>query len=133
MFVIRLLKRLVRWLLMLVAVIVAIPVLGLAYGFLTTDALDGAALPGIAEGAPPQALAEQVRTEISGYQRPEESTYLTYPEWAIVYAAREYAGFVKENRESQFPYWAYIGRFWQDYATVIRASRTPRSILPTIR
>lgn len=122
MFVLRFLRRIVRWLVILVVIILAIPVLGLAYGFLTTDSLDATPLPGLTEGAPPQALADQVRSEIPGYQRPEESTYLTYPEWAIVYAAREYAGFVKDNRESYFPYWAYIGRFWQDYATVIRAT-----------
>ena len=63
-----------------------------------------------------------MRAQIPGYQRPEESTYLTYPEWAIVYAAREYAGFVKDHQPSGFPYWSYIGRFWQDYAMVIRAS-----------
>ena len=122
MLLLRLLKRLIKTLLVVIAVVVAIPLLGLAYGFLTTDSLDTTPLPGIAEGAPPQALADRVRDEIPGYKRPEESTYLTYPEWAIVYAAREYAGFVKEERESQFPYWAYIGRFWQDYATMIRAT-----------
>ena len=122
MLLLRLLKRLIKTLLVVIAVVVAIPLLGLAYGFLTTDSLDTTPLPGIAEGAPPQALADRVRDEIPGYKWPEESTYLTYPEWAIVYAAREYAGFVEEERESQFPYWAYIGRFWQDYATMIRAT-----------
>jgi hypothetical protein len=122
MLIFRLLGGIVRWLIVVVVVVLAIPVLGLAYGFVTTEPLDGTSLRGIEEGAPPQTLADQVRAEISGYQRPEESTYLTYPEWTIVYAAREYAGFVKENRESYFPYWAYIGRFWQDYATMIRAS-----------
>lgn len=122
MFALRLLRRIARWLIVIVVIVLAIPVLGLAYGFLTTDAIEHTPLPGIVESAPPQALAARLRAEIPGYQRPEESTYLTYPEWAIVYAAREYAGFVKENRESAFPYWAYIGRFWQDYATVIRAT-----------
>src|SRR5687767_6054121 len=122
MLLLRLLKRLIKTLLVVIAVVLAIPILGLAYGFLTTDSLDTTPLPGIAEGAPPQDLADQVGAEIPGYKRPEESTYLAYPEWAIVYAAREYAGFVKEERESQFPYWAYIGRFWQDYATMIRAT-----------
>ena len=28
----------------------------------------------------------------------------------------------RQGRRVGFPYWAYIGRFWQDYATVIRAS-----------
>lgn len=122
MFLLRWLKRLVKTIIYLVVLILLIPVVGLAYGFLTTSSLPSAALDGTADGAPPAALAEQVRAEIPNYQRPQESTYLTYPEWAIVYAAREYAQFVKSNRESDFPYLAYIGRFWQDYAMVIRAS-----------
>ncbi|MBZ9810128.1 hypothetical protein LB542_23250 [Mesorhizobium sp. BR1-1-9] len=118
----RFMKRLIRTILWLIVIIVLIPIAGLAYGFLTTPSLDKTPLPGIAEGAPPPALAAKLRAEIPGYQRPEESTFLTYPEWAIVYAAREYAGFVAKDQPSGFPYFAYVGRFWQDYAMVIRAS-----------
>ncbi|PDQ21643.1 hypothetical protein CN311_08300 [Mesorhizobium sanjuanii] len=122
MFLLRLIKRIIKAILWLVVIVVLIPIVGLAYGFLTTSSLDTAPLPGIADGAPPKALADKVRTEIPGYQRPEESTFLTYPEWAIVYAARDYAGFVDKNQPSGFPYWSCIGRYWQDYAMVIRAS-----------
>lgn len=122
MFVLRWLKRILKTIVWLVVLVLLIPIAGLTYGWITTSALDTTPLPGIAKGAPPKELAEKVRTEIPGYQRPEESTFLTYPEWAIVYAAREYAGYVKDNAPSGFPYWSYIGRFWQDYAMVIRAS-----------
>ncbi|MER8834311.1 hypothetical protein NKJ72_15265 [Mesorhizobium sp. M0045] len=122
MFLFRWLKRIIKAILWLVVIVVLIPIAGLAYGFLTTPSLDTTPLPGVTEGDPPKALADKVRAEIPGYQRPEESTFLTYPEWAIVYAAREYAGFVDKNQPSGFPYLSYIGRFWQDYATVIRAS-----------
>ncbi|MER8382327.1 hypothetical protein [Mesorhizobium sp. M0220] len=122
MFLFRWLKRIIKAILWLVVIVVLIPIAGLAYGFLTTPSLDTTPLPGIAEGAPPKALADKVRAEIPGYQRPEESTFLTYPEWAIVYAAREYAGFIDKNQPSGFPYLSYIGRFWQDYAMVVRAS-----------
>lgn len=119
MALLRLLKRLAKAILYLAVLVVLIPVLGLAYGFATTSAPETA----MGQAAvPPAAIGERLRKEISDYQRPEESTYLTYPEWAIVYAAREYAGFVAGRRESGFPYWAYVGRFWQDYATMIRAS-----------
>src|SRR5690606_28797237 len=40
----------------------------------------------------------------------------------IVYQAREYAELVAREFPSAFPYWAYTGRFWQDYALMIRAS-----------
>ncbi|UVK41057.1 hypothetical protein LHFGNBLO_002608 [Mesorhizobium sp. AR10] len=118
----RWLKRIIKTILWLVVIVILVPITGLAYGLLTTPSLDTAPLPGIADSAPPKALADKVRAEIPGYQRPEKSTYLTYPEWAIVYAARDYAGFVDQNQPSGFPHWSYIGRFWQDYAMVIRAS-----------
>ncbi len=119
MALLRLIRRLAKAILYLVVLVLLVPVLGLAYGFATTSA-PGASLGQAA--VPPAAIGERLRAEIADYQRPEESTYLTYPEWAIVYAAREYAGFVATSRESGFPYWAYVGRFWQDYATMIRAS-----------
>src|SRR3954453_286172 len=108
MFLLRLIKRLIKALVIVVVIVVLIPVAGLAYGFLTTEAIDTVPLPGIADGAPPAAVAAEVRAQIPGYQRPEESTYLTYPEWAIVYAAREYAGFVDKNQPSGFPYLSYL-------------------------
>ena len=119
MSVLRLLWRLAKAILYLIVLVLLIPFLGLAYGFATTSAPETALATA---SPPPAAIAERLRAEIPDYQRPEESTYLTYPEWAIVYAAREYAGFVAGQRESGFPYWAYVGRFWQDYATMIRAS-----------
>ncbi|RUU92082.1 MULTISPECIES: hypothetical protein [unclassified Mesorhizobium] len=122
MFLFRWLKRIIKTILWVIVIVILIPIAGLSYGFLTTSSLDKTPLPGIADGAPPKALADKVRAEIPGYQRPEESTFLTYPEWAIVYAAREYAGFVDKDQPSGFPYWSYVGRFWQDYAMVIRAS-----------
>lgn len=118
----RVIWNLVRAILVLIVVVIAIPVFGLAYGWLTTDAVDTSPLPGLVETAPPADLAARIRADVEGYQRPEESTFLTYPEWAIVYAAREYAAFVATRRESGFPYWAHIGRFWRDYATMIRAT-----------
>jgi hypothetical protein len=116
----RWLRRLLVAIIAVIVVAVAIPVLGLAYGFLTTGPVT------LVRTAPPDGaslrISAQFADEIDGYKRPEESTFLTYPEWAIVYAAREYAGFVSSQPPSAFPYWAYIGRFWQDYAVMIRAS-----------
>jgi len=122
MFAWRLIKRFVKALVILVVIVILIPIAGLAYGFLTTEAVDTAPLAGVADGAAPPEIVSKLRAEIEGYQRPEESTFLTYPEWAIVYAARDYAGFVKVHPPSGFPCWSYIGRYWQDYAMVIRAS-----------
>lgn len=119
MFLLRWLKRLIKAIVWIVVIILLIPIAGLSYGFLTTSAVGGG---DPASGMTDGVISKGLRHDIPGYQRPEESTFLTYPEWAIVYAAREYADFVDDEQPSGFPYWSYIGRYWQDYASVIRAS-----------
>jgi hypothetical protein len=116
----RLLWRLVRIVLVLVAVVVAIPVLGLAWGWMTSERPPEAAI--VSRSPEVAAISQRLATEIAGYRRPEESTFLTYPEWSIVYSAREYAAFVQDHNPADFRYLAHVGRFWTDYATVIRAS-----------
>jgi phosphotransferase system glucose/maltose/N-acetylglucosamine-specific IIC component len=49
MFLLRLLKRLIKALVILVVIIVLIPIAGLTYGFLTTDAIDTAPLAGVSD------------------------------------------------------------------------------------
>ena len=119
MFLLRWLKRLIKAVLWIVVIVLLIPIAGLSYGFLTTSSVQGG---DPASGMTNGVISQGLRRDIPGYRRPEDSTFLTYPEWAIVYAAREYADFVDTERPSGFPYWSYIGRYWQDYATVIRAS-----------
>ena len=116
----RFLRRLFRAVLIVLAVIVAIPVLGLAYGWLTTAPVEQASI--VSRSPEVAAISQRLATEIAGYKRPEESTFLTYPEWSIVYSAREYADFVQDKNPANFPYLAHIGRFWKDYAAMIRAS-----------
>lgn len=120
MVLLRWLKRLVKTVLWLVVIAVLTPIVGLAYGFLTTSSPKPPA--GIAEGAPPKALADKVRTEIPFYKRPQQATFLAYPEQAIVHAARDYAGFVAKDQPSGFPYWSYVANYWQDHAAILRAS-----------
>ncbi|MCR4266159.1 hypothetical protein [Nitratireductor sp. ZSWI3] len=45
-------------------------------------------------------------------QRPEANTYLTYPEWHIVYAYDGLAETLKSGDEHRFDYWAAIRDFW---------------------
>lgn len=113
-------RGLVRTILRLVLLVMAIPIFALAYGFLTTGRQ---APPAIVVVSPEQrAVHDRLVADVPGYKRPEESTYLTYPEWSIVYAARDYAAFVQDRNPADFPYLAYVGGFWQDYAAMIRAS-----------
>ncbi|WP_246684718.1 hypothetical protein [Mesorhizobium sp. B2-7-1] len=56
---------------------------------------------------------------------------------AAFHAARDYAAFVDEDQPSGFPYLSYIGRYWQDYAAIIRASsvhgfNTADYVMPTL-
>ena len=46
------------------------------------------------------------------YHRGVEQTYLTLPEWYIVFNSDEYANFLKTNRPSEFPYWKSARQFW---------------------
>src|SRR5262249_37336491 len=49
-------------------------------------------------------------------------TYLTLPEWLIVYDTEEYAAFISRARPSGFPYLRSIVDFWRDYSRVCAVS-----------
>jgi hypothetical protein len=55
---------------------------------------------------------------ITNYTRPEESTYLTYPEWYLVFNPQEYARYMTVSRPSGFGYFRSIGQFWGGYCSV---------------
>jgi hypothetical protein len=52
-----------------------------------------------------------------------EQTFLTYPEWFLVFSPAEYAGFVTRSTPDRFPFFGHIGQFWEGYAAVVRESR----------
>lgn len=58
-----------------------------------------------------------------GYHRPEESTYLTFPEWFIVYGSQEYADFLADHPPSGFPYFQTIQQFWSSYYRVYQVTK----------
>lgn len=55
---------------------------------------------------------------IEYYARSEDQTYLTIPEWYIVFSADEYAQSLKNKPPSQFPYFASTKQFWDIYGKV---------------
>ncbi|MCE9541788.1 hypothetical protein K8R03_04515 [Candidatus Kaiserbacteria bacterium] len=56
---------------------------------------------------------------VPGYVRPGKTTYLTFPEWYIVYSAREYAAYLSMPADpSSFEYFRSVGRFWCGYRAV---------------
>ncbi len=63
------------------------------------------------------AVREQIEAflgGVAGYRRDEAQTYLTLPEWLLVFYPAEYARFLKSRPASQFPYFASVRQFW-DY------------------
>jgi FAD/FMN-containing dehydrogenase len=46
------------------------------------------------------------------YRRDEGQSFLTHPEWYIVYSSEEYADWMKDRLPTDFPYVASIGQFW---------------------
>jgi len=65
-----------------------------------------------------EAFIQEATKDIRDYARPEDLTYLTLPEWYIVYSTDEYAAFIAQNPPSQFPHFRAVGQYWQSYAEV---------------
>jgi hypothetical protein len=57
-------------------------------------------------------------------RRGEEQTFLTFPEWFLVFSPTEYAQYVREHTPDGFCYWGHIGQLWRAYAGVIRETRS---------
>ncbi|PTQ89838.1 FAD-binding protein [Agitococcus lubricus] len=51
----------------------------------------------------------------ANYQRDEGQTYLTLPEWFLVYNPDEYGQYLNQHSATNFPYFQSIGQFWQYY------------------
>ncbi len=67
------------------------------------------------------AVAASVRG-IEDYARAEERTYLTFPEWFIVYVSQDYGEFLEGNRPSGFSYFSAVWDFWSSYCGVTRTT-----------
>jgi hypothetical protein len=52
-----------------------------------------------------------------------EQTFLTYPEWFLVFSPAEYAQYVRKHSPDGFPFWGQVGQFWEGYYAVTRESR----------
>jgi hypothetical protein len=71
-----------------------------------------------AVGGEKDPLIQEAIKDIPEYTRPEDLTYLTLPEWYIVYSTDEYAAFIAQNPPSQFPYFRAVGQYWQSYEEI---------------
>ena len=55
-----------------------------------------------------------------GYSRPETDSYLSFPEWHIVYAYEDLAGVLRRGDESDFAYGRQILAFWRSLCGLTR-------------
>lgn len=84
----------------------------------------GGATPAQTAGAAGSSVEiKKVTADLPGYARPEDQTYLTLPEWYIVYSADEYAAFIAHNPPSHFPYFQAVQQYWQSYYDVCAVTR----------
>ena len=54
------------------------------------------------------------------HRRGVEQTFLTFPEWFLVFSPAEYAELVRNKTPDEFVFWGHIGQFWRSYAAIAR-------------
>lgn len=59
----------------------------------------------------------------SEHRRPTEQTFLTFPEWFLVFSPAEYAAFVSRRPPSEFPFFGHVRQYWGSYQEIRRASQ----------
>ncbi len=112
----RILRKLGKWLAVLL-VILAVPALYIGVG------CRGDAQYAVQDAKP--VLSDAVRAKLASlasYQFPEEKSYLTFPEWYIVYASQDYADHIAVERPSGFAYFTAASEFWTSYCRVNRVA-----------
>lgn len=75
---------------------------------------------------PGNAARDDIRAELAhfpGYKRDMAQTYLTVPEWFLVYSPAEYASFLKDQPPASFPYFGSIAQFWSYYRDAYNATK----------
>lgn len=71
-----------------------------------------------AETAATDDLPNSLRTytaKMKDYRREQEQTYLTMPEWFLVFSPDEYANYIDRHAPSGYPYFGSISQFWGYY------------------
>jgi hypothetical protein len=72
---------------------------------------------------PQPAERKAATAEIKDYSRPEDDTFLSYPEWYIVWSYQEKADFQQRHLPSGFPYFAAVRQYWSSYCCISRLIR----------
>lgn len=80
---------------------------------LVVAALTAATAPLSGDDAPPAP---------ESLDRPADQTFLTYPEWFLVFSPEEYATYLVDRAPSDFPYFGHVDQFWESYGRVSDAT-----------
>jgi hypothetical protein len=75
---------------------------------------------------PPTAEAARHPSQAEGiahYDRPEEDTFYTYPEWYIVWSYQAKADYQRAHPPSGYSYFGDIAQYWQAYSLAYSATR----------
>lgn len=107
----RSLWRLLRALVIVIALAVALP---MAYIEGTCGPTETAA-----SSAAPSATLPAI--DDKGYRRKLDNTFFTFPEWYIVYSFEDFGRFLDRGNESGFNYLGHILGFWRSFCTINRA------------
>ncbi|HXF64429.1 MAG TPA: hypothetical protein VNK95_22555 [Caldilineaceae bacterium] len=110
-------QRVARWLgFFVLAIVLALVIPALWIGLVCAPWGGGEGEIVVAPAQPASPLLPAAAPAgLAGLIRPEDQTYLTLPEWYIVYSADEYAAFIANNRPSGFPYLQSVGQYWTSY------------------
>src|SRR5262249_37729279 len=76
-----------------------------------------------AHPAEPPAETLRATAGVPNYAREGSATFLTLPEWYIVYSTEEYAAFLTTRPPSPVPWFGSISQFWRIYHAACRATR----------
>ncbi len=113
------LRRLIRWMVRLVLLATALLAIAVtAFWFHCSGAKQQPR-----ESTPDERARLKITKEIKNYARPEEDTFLTYPEWYIVWSYQEKADYQQHSLPSGFAYFGAIGQYWSGYCCVNRYVR----------
>jgi len=67
------------------------------------------------------------------YQRKQNNTFFTFPEWYIVYSFEDFGRFLDRSSESHFNYLGHIFGFWRSFCTINQAVPTGGESLTEVK
>ena len=82
-----------------------------------------AALAGLAPQPPRAAEDAGAIAAPPEHRRPPDQTFLTFPEWFLVFSPAEYAAYVREHTPTRFPFLGHVRQFWQSYGAAYERIR----------